>query len=61
MNFKRWIRHPNALKQCFVTLVLGLVLVFFVSSNVLNALGIGLAGLSLLLIVVSAAEIDQLF
>jgi Na+-transporting methylmalonyl-CoA/oxaloacetate decarboxylase gamma subunit len=61
MNFKRWIRHPNALKQCFVMLVLGLALVFFVNNSIFKALGFVVANLSLLLIVFSAAELEQLF
>ncbi len=61
MNFKRWLRHPNALKQSFVQLLLGLAICLFVSNDILNVLGIVLAGSSLLLIVMSAAELEQLF
>jgi hypothetical protein len=61
MNFKRWLRHPNALKQGFVMLMLGLALGLFVSSDFLKVLGFGLAGSSLLLITFSAAELDRLF
>jgi hypothetical protein len=61
MRLKRWIRHPNALKQGFGLLFLGLAAGLFVSNNVLKVLGFGMAGLSLMLMVVSATELDQLF
>lgn len=61
MNFKRWLRHPNALKQCFVMLLLGLALGLFASSSLLKVLGFFVTGSSLLLIVMSAAELDRLF
>jgi hypothetical protein len=61
MNFKRWLRHPNALKQFFALLLLGLALGLFASNAILKILGFSLAGSSLLLIVLAAAEHDHLF
>jgi hypothetical protein len=61
MNFKRWLRHPNALKQCFVMLLLGLALSLFFSNDTLKVLGFVLAGSSVLMLVLAAAEHDQLF
>ena len=61
MKFKRWLRHPNALKQCFVMLLLGLALAAFVSNGIFNVLGFGLAAFSLFAIIFSAAELEQLF
>lgn len=61
MNFKRWLRHPNALKQCFVMMLLGLALGLFASNDLLKVLGFCMAGSSLLGIVFSAAEMDKLF
>lgn len=61
MNFKRWLRHPNALTQCFVALLLGLAFGLFATHIILKVLGFCLAGSSLLLICLSAAEHDWLF
>lgn len=61
MNFKRWLRHSNALKQCFVMLVLGLALGLFALNDLLKVLGVFVIASSLLLIVMSAADSDQLF
>jgi hypothetical protein len=61
MRLKRWLRHPNALTQGFGLLLLGLAVGLFASNDVLKVLGFGMAGLSLLLIVVFVTESDQLF
>jgi hypothetical protein len=61
MRLKRWLRHPNALTQSFGLLFLGLAAGFFASNEVLKVLGFSIASSSLLLMVVSATELDQLF
>jgi hypothetical protein len=61
VNFKRWLRHPNTLKQCFGMLVLSSAICLFVSNDLVKLLGFVLAGSSVLMLVFAAAELDHLF
>ncbi len=61
MKYRRFLRHPNAINRLLVVLMLSLALGLFATNVILKVLGFGLVGLGLLLIVLSAAELDQLF
>ncbi len=61
MNFKRWLRHPEALTQCFVMLLLGLALGLFAPNDLLKVLGFFVTASSLLLMTMATAEMDKLF
>jgi uncharacterized membrane protein len=61
MKFKCFLRHPKAINQFLVVLVLGLALGIFATNVILKVLGFGSVGLCLLLIVMAAAEMEMLF